>query len=106
MTRRTCVFVLMLLLSPLLMIVGQIDSSEVLAQQQGGVSTTSTAGNNCISYDSVKRMITVSCNSATLTDIYNQLNNPTVLNREPQERNGVWTAKCKHYNKQRSHSDY
>ena len=77
MTRRTCVFVLMLLLSPLLMIVGQIDSSEVLAQQQGGVSTTSTAGNNCINYDSVRRLITVSCNSATLTDIYNQLNNPS-----------------------------
>ena len=91
MTRRTCVFVLMLLLSPLLMIVGQIDSSEVLAQQQGGVSTTSTAGNNCINYDSVRRLITVSCSSATLTDIYNQLHDPSVLNKEQQQRNGgVW----------------
>ena len=92
MTRRTCVFVLMLLLSPLLMIVGQIDSSEVLAQQQGGGSITGTAGNNCISYDSVRRMITVSCRSATLTDIYNQLNDPAVLNNEPEQRNGgVWS---------------
>ena len=87
MTRRICVFVLMLLLSPLLMIVGQIDSSEVLAQQQRVFSATK--GNSCIKYNATQRLITVSCQSATLTDIYNQLNNPKVLDKEPHEH-GVW----------------
>jgi hypothetical protein len=40
------------------MIVGQIDSSEVIAQQQVSPTTTNTAGNRCINYDSTIRMIT------------------------------------------------
>jgi poly(beta-D-mannuronate) C5 epimerase len=73
----------------LLVITGLIDFSEVKAQQQGGTPLAAGNGNGCISYDSVRRMITVSCKSATLTDIYNQLNDPAVLNKE-QQRNGVW----------------
>jgi len=76
-------------LSSLLVITGLIDFSEVKAQQQGGTPLAAGNGNGCISYDSVERLITVSCKSATLTDIYNQLNDPAVLNKEPQ-RNGVW----------------
>jgi len=76
-------------LSSLLVITGLIDFSEVKAQQQGGTPLAAGNGNGCISYDSVRRMITVSCKSATLTDIYNQLNDPAVLNKE-QQRNGVW----------------
>ena len=94
---------IMIFLSSLLVITGLIDLgkvNEVKAQEQGGggAALPHAAGNGsgCISYDSVKRMITVSCSSATLTDIYNQLKDPTVLNREPQQqqpqqhRNGVW----------------
>ena len=77
-------------LSSLLVITGLIDFSEVKAQQQGGTPLAAGNGNGCISYDSVRRMITVSCKSATLTDIYNQLNDPSILNREQQQRNGVW----------------
>jgi hypothetical protein len=73
----------------LLVITGLIDFSEVKAQQHGGTPLAAGNGNGCISYDSVRRMITVSCKSATLTDIYNQLNDPAVLNKE-QQRNGVW----------------
>lgn len=76
-------------LSSLLVITGLIDFSEVKAQQQGGTPLAAGNGNGCISYDSVRRMITVSCKSATLTDIYNQLNDPAVLSKE-QQRNGVW----------------
>jgi mannuronan 5-epimerase len=74
----------------LLVITGLIDFSEVKAQQQEGALPAAGNGNGCIKYDSVRRMITVSCKSATLTDIYNQLNNPAVLNKEQQQRNGVW----------------
>ena len=89
---------IMIFLSSLLVITGVIDLgkvNEVKAQEQvggGGAALPHAAGNGsgCISYDSVKRMITISCSSATLTDIYNQLNNPSVLSKEPQERNGVW----------------
>src|SRR5690349_5460834 len=73
----------------LLVITGLIDFSEVKAQQEGGTPLAAGNGNGCISYDSVRRMITVSCKSATLTDIYNQLNDPSILNKE-QQRNGVW----------------
>ena len=82
-------FIIISLSLSLLVITGLIDFSEVKAQQHGGTPLAAGNGNGCISYDSVRRMITVSCKSATLTDIYNQLNNPAVLNKE-QQRNGVW----------------
>ena len=77
-------------LSSLLVITGLIDFSEVKAQQQGGTPLAAGNGNGCISYDSVERLITVSCKSSTLTDIYNQLNDPSILNKEQQQRNDVW----------------
>ena len=43
----------------------------------------------CISYDPSTNIITVTCNSATLTDIDNQLNDNTILDKE-QSNNGVW----------------
>src|SRR6476661_11296536 len=82
-------FIIISLLSSLLVITGLIDFSKVKAQQQEGALPATGNGNGCISYDSVRRMITVSCRSATLTDIYNQLNDPAVLNKE-QQHNGVW----------------
>jgi hypothetical protein len=68
---------------------GLIDFSKVNAQQQEGAQPAAGNGNGCISYDSVRRMITVSCRSATLTDISNQLNDPGLLSKEPQQ-NGTW----------------
>src|ERR687895_1237169 len=43
----------------------------------------------CITYDPSTNFITVTCNSATLTDIDNQLNDNTILDKE-QSDNGVW----------------
>src|ERR1051326_3293061 len=82
-------FIIISLSLSLLVITGLIDFSEVKAQQQGGTPLAAGNGNGCISYDSVERLITVSCKSATLTDIYNQLNDPSILNKE-QQQNGVW----------------
>ena len=43
--------------------------------------------NNCIKYNVIQRLIIISCKSATLTDVNNQINNPDILNKQPQ---GEW----------------
>src|SRR5437763_13153873 len=82
-----CIFVLLLLSLLLLASHLEIVSSYVNAQPQRVLSTTSST--SCIKYNAAERLITVSCQSATLTDIYNQLQNPDVLNKDPQQQ-GVW----------------
>ena len=82
-----CIFVLLLLSLLLLASHLEIVSSYVKAQPQRVLSTTSST--SCIKYNAAERLITVSCQSATLTDIYNQLQNPDVLNKDPQQQ-GVW----------------
>ena len=42
---------------------------------------------SCITYDPTARLITISCQSAHLSDVYNQVNNHEVLDRQPQ---GLW----------------
>ncbi len=45
----------------------------------------------CITYDPSTNFITVTCNSASLSDIDNQLNDNTILDKEEQQsNNGVW----------------
>jgi poly(beta-D-mannuronate) C5 epimerase len=60
------------------------------AQQQKKNTATNSAA--CISYDSTDNIITITCSSASLTDINNQLNYDTVLDRQQQQQsdNGVW----------------
>src|SRR5436305_1570043 len=60
--------------------------------KHGSQSPTTTSApsspSSCITYDSSARLITISCQSAaSLSDIYNQLNNHEVLDKQPQ---GVW----------------
>jgi poly(beta-D-mannuronate) C5 epimerase len=68
-----------------LVILGHLDLNKVKAWQQSPTSSE----NSCINYDASQRLITVSCKYATLTDIYNQINNPDVLDKDPQQQ-GVW----------------
>jgi mannuronan 5-epimerase len=58
-------------------------------QQQRNTATNSAA---CISYDSTDNVITITCSSASLTDINNQLNDDAILDRQQQQQsdNGVW----------------
>ena len=66
-------------------------------QQHGAQSPTSSSSSSlssytaspssCITYDSTARLITISCQSAHLSDVYNQVNNHEVLDRQPQ---GLW----------------
>jgi hypothetical protein len=66
-------------------------------QQHGSQSQTSSSSSSsssytaspssCITYDPTARLITISCQSAHLTDVYNQVNNHNILEKQPQ---GVW----------------
>ncbi len=87
------IFILAILSSSFVIILGQIDFIQVNAQQQLQQlqqlqpTTTNTIHNNCIKYNVIQKSIIISCKSATLTDVYNQINNPTILDKQPQ---GVW----------------
>ena len=44
----------------------------------------------CITYDSSSNVITITCNSASLTDIDNQLNDDSILSKQQQQSNEEW----------------
>jgi len=48
--------------------------------------TTTTSG--CINYDSSTKTITVSCNSARLSDVYNHIHDDSILAKQSQD--GIW----------------
>jgi parallel beta-helix repeat protein len=48
----------------------------------------STSNENCISYDSSARIITIRCKFASVTDIDNQINDDSILTK--QSSNGTW----------------
>ena len=51
-------------------------------------NSASSESSSCISFDSSERVISITCKTSTLTDIYNQLNNKNILNKETSD--GVW----------------
>ncbi|MGB7959406.1 MAG: right-handed parallel beta-helix repeat-containing protein, partial [Nitrososphaeraceae archaeon] len=51
-------------------------------------NSASSESSNCISFDSSERVISITCKTSTLTDIYNQLNNKNILDKETSD--GVW----------------
>lgn len=52
------------------------------------VTSSFTPLSSCIAYNPEEKVITITCKSATLTDINNQLKDPDVLHKETT--NGVW----------------
>jgi hypothetical protein len=44
-------------------------------------SSSSAPSSSCIIYNPEEKVITISCKAATLTDIYNELKDPDILNR-------------------------
>ena len=53
--------------------------------QEAIAQAPTTAGSSsCINYDPSARLITVTCTSASLTDVYNSLNDPNILGIERQ----------------------
>jgi mannuronan 5-epimerase len=81
------IFIVVFLSISFLITLGQIDFAQVIAQQQTTTATTFIPHNSCIKYNSIQRLIIVSCKSTTLTDISNQINNYGILDKEPH---GEW----------------
>ena len=66
------------------LIIGSILSTMFLLFSQSSVVAP------CITYDSSSNIITVTCSSASLTDINNQLNDDNILSKQQQESNVIW----------------
>jgi mannuronan 5-epimerase len=66
------------------LIIGSILSTMFLLFSQSSVVAP------CITYDSSSNIITVSCSSASLTDINTQLNDDNILSKQQQESNLIW----------------
>lgn len=71
---------LLLLLSSL-----TIYSSHAQTTEQ---SFSSSSSSECITYNPEEKVITITCKSATLTDVNNKLKDPNILHKEAT--NGVW----------------
>jgi mannuronan 5-epimerase len=76
-------------ITSLLVIGTNIDALQPYAEGSSGQQqkTPVKSSNACVKYDETKRLITVSCKTTTLSDIYNQINNSDVLSKQQQ---GVW----------------
>jgi mannuronan 5-epimerase len=60
----------------------------IYAQENEEASSNSI---DCVEYDSIEKTITITCHSANLTDVYNQLRNPEILKKETSAPTGaVW----------------
>jgi mannuronan 5-epimerase len=51
-------------------------------------SSSSSSSSECITYNPEEKVITITCKSATLTDVNNKLKDPNILHKEAT--NGVW----------------
>ena len=60
----------------------------IYAQEEKEASSLSI---DCVKYDSKEKTITITCHSANLTDVYSQLRNPEILDKETSTPTGaVW----------------
>ena len=80
---RSGVIVILLLLSLSLTLLVYFSSSSSSSFAQVTESTSS-----CVTYDSSEKIITITCKSANLTDIDNQLKDPDILHKETTD--GTW----------------
>ena len=51
-------------------------------------NSPSSESSSCISFNSSERVISITCETSTLTDIYNQINDTSIINKETSD--GVW----------------
>ncbi|CAN5191032.1 hypothetical protein BH18THE2_BH18THE2_10200 [soil metagenome] len=75
-----------LIASPILLFLSEY--SNIYAQEDKEASSLSI---DCVKYDSIEKTITITCHSANLTDVYNQLRDPEILKKETSAPTGaVW----------------
>ena len=83
----TLLLLLLLLSSSLLLPVQSENSSELFGKLKP--SPRLPTSSSCIVYDKNQNSITIKCPSAHLTDVYNQLHNPTVLTIEEKQQQSI-----------------
>jgi mannuronan 5-epimerase len=76
------ILLLLLLLSSLTIISFHAQTTEQ------SFSSSSSSSSECITYNPEEKVITITCKSATLTDVNNKLKDPNILHKEAT--NGVW----------------
>jgi hypothetical protein len=74
----------------LILLLASILSFPILNAQSDSISSSS-----CISYAPSKRLITLTCGSANLTDVYNKLKDDSVLNKEESANGIIWLLNAK-----------
>ena len=84
-------FILIFLSILYFILIGQhgFDNRITAQLQQKSTFVPLKSSSSCIEYNEGQKSIMVSCKTATLTDIYNQLKNPNILNKQPPN-DGVW----------------
>ena len=70
----------------------QLSVSYVQSAYLANTATTSSSS-SCITYSPIARVITITCGSATLTDIYNHFHNNNILSK--QSPTGIWLLDAK-----------
>src|SRR5919199_2668799 len=86
---NTSFFILIFLSFICFILMGQHGfDNRAIAQLQKQSKDLPLNNSSCIVYDSQQKSIMVSCKTATLTDLYNHLKNPNILNKQPND--GVW----------------
>lgn len=81
---RCILLILFILCGVILISASQLSLSSILK----AYARSLTLSSSCITYNAAARVITVTCGSATLTDIYNHIHGDSVLVR--QSVDGVW----------------
>ncbi|MRN39900.1 MAG: hypothetical protein FIO02_02510, partial [Nitrosopumilales archaeon] len=87
-------FLTLILITLIIMIVASTELSAAYIQRVYSIRTTAISSpSSCYTYNPTARVITVSCGSATLTDIYNHLHGNNILSK--QSPDGVWLLNAK-----------
>jgi len=71
----------------------QLSVSYIQSAYSANTATTSSSSSSCITYTPIARVITITCGSATLTDIYNHFHNNNILSK--QSPTGIWLLDAK-----------
>jgi poly(beta-D-mannuronate) C5 epimerase len=66
-----------------------IETNEDDTTLVGNNNSTAPESSSCISFDSSKRAISITCKTSTLTDIYNQINDKNILDKDTPDGD-VW----------------
>jgi hypothetical protein len=86
-------FLTIILITLIIMIVASTELSSAIQRVYSITTTAISSPSSCYTYNPIARVITVSCGSATLTDIYNHLHGNNILSK--QSPDGVWLLNAK-----------